>query len=96
MLPSDQRRSQNPALIQMGANDGRGGGISSTPGCAVAFSVSAHRRAGVRILEHLRILKHRNTEEIVGEILRLREEIWRIEAEETETPSVEMGGPQGH
>jgi hypothetical protein len=36
----------------------------------------------MRILEHLRILQHCSSDESVSEILRLREEIWRLEAED--------------
>ena len=36
----------------------------------------------MRILDLLRILRHRNSDKTVGEILRLRDEIWRLEAEE--------------
>jgi hypothetical protein len=35
-----------------------------------------------QILALLRILKHRDSPELVAEILKLRDEIWRIEAEE--------------
>ena len=48
------------------------------PQCRVVRSLSRSPRIEeleMRILEHQRILRHRNTEEIVGEILRLREEI---------------------
>ena len=42
----------------------------------------------MRILDLLRILRDRNSDKTVGEILRLREEIWRVEAaEEAETPT---------
>ena len=34
----------------------------------------------MRILDLLRILRERNSDKTVGEILRLREEIWRVEA----------------
>jgi hypothetical protein len=37
------------------------------------------------ILDRLRILRHRESNDIVGEILQLRDEIWRVEAEEGET-----------
>ena len=50
----------------------------------------------MRILEHLRILQHRSSDETVGEILRLREEIWRLEAEDASAPRAGMGWPRGH
>jgi hypothetical protein len=50
----------------------------------------------MRILEHLRILQHRSSDETVGEILRLREEIWRVEAEDVSAPRTGMGWPRGH
>jgi hypothetical protein len=48
-----------------------------------------------RILELLRLLRHRNSDNTVSEILRLREEIWRIEADEA-TSSEPAGWPRGH
>jgi hypothetical protein len=50
----------------------------------------------MRILEHLRILQHRSSDETVGEILRLREEIWRLEADDASAPRAGMGWPRGH
>ena len=38
----------------------------------------------IRILDLLRILRHRKSDKTVAEILKLREEIWRLEAEEAE------------
>ncbi len=38
-----------------------------------------------RILEHLRRLQRHDSQETVSEILRLRDEIWRTEAEEATT-----------
>lgn len=35
-----------------------------------------------RILDLLRILRHRDSPEVVAAILQLRDEIWRIEADE--------------
>ena len=52
----------------------------------------------MRILDQLRILCHRNSDKTVGEILRLREEIWRVEAEEAEIPTEntwQRGGAPG-
>jgi hypothetical protein len=74
------------------------GEVAVFPQCRVVRSLTRSPRIEeleLRILEHLRILRHRNTDEIVGEILRLRDEIWRTEAEEAGTPSVELGWPQG-
>ena len=36
----------------------------------------------IRILDLLRILRHRKSDKTVAEILKLREEIWRLEADE--------------
>jgi hypothetical protein len=48
----------------------------------------------MHILEKLRLLQHRNSDAIVGEILQLREEIWRLEADEAMAPNPEVGATQ--
>ncbi len=40
-----------------------------------------------RILELLRLLRHRHSPDAVEEILRLRDEIWRLEADEASDAS---------
>jgi hypothetical protein len=49
----------------------------------------------LRILDLLRILRHRSSDKTVGEILKLREEIWRVEAEEAEALN-QNAWPRGH
>ena len=47
----------------------------------------------IRILDLLRILRHRKSDKTVAEILKLRGEIWRLEADEADT---ENASPRSH
>ena len=49
----------------------------------------------IRILDLLLILRHRKSDKTVAEILKLREEIWRLEADDGEAFS-ENASPPSH
>jgi hypothetical protein len=48
-----------------------------------------------RILELMRVLRRDNNQDVLDEILRLRDQIWRLDAGE-EQPSSPVAWPRGH
>ena len=71
------------------------GTIVIFPQDRVVRTITRSSELEIRILDLLLILRHRKSDKTVAEILKLREEIWRLEADEAEA-FTENASPRSH